>query len=39
MNAQDLIGTARAMVADDKGLLAMGESTPTCSRRSAALGT
>jgi len=36
--AQDLIGTARALVADDKGLLAMDESTPTCNRRFAALG-
>jgi fructose-bisphosphate aldolase, class I len=35
---QDLIGTARALVADDKGLLAMDESTPTCNRRFAALG-
>ena len=38
MTAQDLIGTARALVADDKGLLAMDESTPTCNRRFAALG-
>jgi hypothetical protein len=29
MNAQKLIDTARAMVADDKGLLAMDESNPT----------
>jgi len=36
--AQDLIGTARALVADDKGLLAMDESTPTCNKRFAALG-
>ena len=36
--AQDLVGTARALVADDKGLLAMDESTPTCNRRFAALG-
>ena len=38
MTAQDLIDTARALVADDKGLLAMDESTPTCNRRFAALG-
>ncbi len=38
MTAQDLIGTARALVGDDKGLLAMDESTPTCNRRFAALG-
>jgi fructose-bisphosphate aldolase class I len=38
VTAQDLIGTARALVADDTGLLAMDESTPTCNRRFAALG-
>jgi fructose-bisphosphate aldolase, class I len=38
VTAQDLVGTARALVADDKGLLAMDESTPTCNRRFAALG-
>ena len=38
MNAQELIDTARGMVADDKGLLAMDESNPTCNRRFAALG-
>ncbi len=38
VTAQDLIGTARALVADDKGLLAMDESTPTCNRRFAVLG-
>lgn len=38
MNTQDLIKTAQAMVADDKGLLAMDESTPTCNKRFAALG-
>jgi fructose-bisphosphate aldolase, class I len=36
--ARDLIGTARALVADDKGLVAMDESTPTCNRRLARLG-
>jgi fructose-bisphosphate aldolase class I len=33
MSAQDLIDTAKAMVADGKGLLAMDESTPTCNKR------
>jgi fructose-bisphosphate aldolase, class I len=35
---RELADTARALVADDKGLLAMDESTPTCNRRFAALG-
>jgi fructose-bisphosphate aldolase class I len=38
MNPQDLINTARALVADSKGLLAMDESTPTCNKRFARLG-
>ena len=38
MSARDLIATANALLADDKGLLAMDESTPTCNRRFAALG-
>jgi fructose-bisphosphate aldolase class I len=38
MNAQDLTDTARMLVADDKGLLAMDESTPTCNKRFARLG-
>ena len=38
MNLQDLINTARAMVAGDKGLLAMDESMPTCNKRFAKLG-
>ena len=38
MTAQDLIDAAKALVADDKGLLAMDESTPTCNKRFAALG-
>ena len=38
MNAQALIETARALVADDKGLLAMDESTSTCDKRFARLG-
>ncbi len=33
MNFKELITTAKAMVADDKGLLAMDESTPTCNKR------
>ncbi len=33
MNTQHLIDTARALVADDKGLLAMDESDPTCNKR------
>ena len=33
-----LIDTARTLVADDKGLLAMDESTPTCNKRFARLG-
>src|SRR5271169_4161788 len=38
MNAQELIDTARTLVAGDKGLLAMDESNPTCNRRFASLG-
>ena len=38
MNAQELITTARALVAGDKGLLAMDESNPTCNKRFAKLG-
>jgi len=38
MNARELIDTARALVADDKGLLAMDESIPTCNKRFAPLG-
>jgi fructose-bisphosphate aldolase class I len=38
MNAQKLIDTAKALVADDKGLLAMDESTPTCDKRFEKLG-
>ncbi len=37
MNAQLLGDTARALVADDKGLLAMDESNPTCNKRFAKL--
>ena len=38
MNTQKLIDTAKAMVADNKGLLAMDESLPTCNKRFAKLG-
>jgi fructose-bisphosphate aldolase, class I len=38
MNLQEIIKTAKTLVADDKGLLAMDESNPTCNRRFAALG-
>ena len=37
MNAQELIDTARTLVAGDKGLLAMDESNPTCNKRFAKL--
>ena len=37
-NAQPLMETARALVADGKGLLAMDESTGTCNKRFAAAG-
>jgi len=38
MSAQALMETARALVAGDKGLLAMDESNPTCDRRFARRG-
>lgn len=38
MNIQALTDTAKALVAGDKGLLAMDESTPTCNKRFAAVG-
>ena len=38
MTAQTLIDTASALVAGDKGLLAMDESNATCNKRFAALG-
>ena len=38
MNAHQVIETARALVAADKGLLAMDESNPTCNKRFAKLG-
>ena len=37
MNTQHLIDVARKLVADDKGLLAMDESNPTCNKRFAKL--
>ena len=37
MNTENLIATAKALVADDKGLLAMDESNPTCNKRFAKL--
>ena len=38
MSMHDLIKTANKLVADDKGLLAMDESNPTCNKRFAKLG-
>jgi fructose-bisphosphate aldolase class I len=38
MNTQNLTDTAKSLVADDKGLLAMDESHPTCNKRFAKLG-
>ena len=38
INLQLLINTAHALVADDRGMLAMDESNPTCNKRFAALG-
>ena len=38
MNTQELLDTARTLVAGDKGLLAMDESNPTCNKRFARLG-
>lgn len=38
MKAKELVDTAKAMVANDKGLLAMDESNPTCNSRFAKLG-
>lgn len=35
---QSLINTAKALIADDKGILAMDESTPTCDKRFAKVG-
>ncbi len=38
MNEQELVTTARTLMQDGKGILAMDESTPTCDRRFAKLG-
>ena len=38
MNDQNLSETAQALLVDDKGLLAMDESNPTCNKRFATLG-
>ncbi|KAA0986232.1 fructose-bisphosphate aldolase class I [Pseudomonas sp. ANT_J12] len=38
MNTHELVDTARQMLANGKGLLAMDESTPTCNERFAAVG-
>jgi fructose-bisphosphate aldolase class I len=38
MDTQRLTDTARALIAGDRGLLAMDESTPTCDKRFAKLG-
>ena len=38
LKAQELIATARTLVDNDKGLLAMDESNPTCNKRFARLG-
>ncbi|MEO8545529.1 MAG: class I fructose-bisphosphate aldolase [Burkholderiaceae bacterium] len=38
MNSSLLVQTARALIDNDKGLLAMDESNPTCNKRFAALG-
>ena len=38
MKTEELRNTAQALVAGDKGLLAMDESTPTCNKRFAAAG-
>jgi len=33
MKCQELIDTTQKLMADDKGLLAMDESNPTCNKR------
>jgi len=38
LSAQEIVATAKALVSDNKGLLAMDESTPTCNKRFAKLG-
>ena len=37
-NEQKLVETAKTLVADDKGLLALDESNPTCNKRFAQYG-
>ena len=37
MKTENIIATAKALVADHKGLLAMDESNPTCNKRFAKL--
>ena len=38
MNPKEILDTAKALVSDSKGILAMDESNPTCNKRFAALG-
>jgi fructose-bisphosphate aldolase, class I len=38
MNLKEIINTTKTLVANDKGLLAMDESNPTCNKRFAAAG-
>jgi fructose-bisphosphate aldolase class I len=38
INSQQLINTVNALLSDDRGLLAMDESNPTCNKRFATLG-
>jgi fructose-bisphosphate aldolase class I len=38
MTGREVLATARALVAEDKGLLAMDESNPTCNTRLARAG-
>jgi fructose-bisphosphate aldolase class I len=38
MSLQEVVATAKALVANDKGILAMDESNPTCNKRFAKLG-
>jgi fructose-bisphosphate aldolase class I len=38
MTTPEVLATARALVAGDKGLLAMDESNPTCNKRFARAG-
>lgn len=38
MSLQEIMTTTKALVANNKGLLAMDESNPTCNKRFAVLG-